>query len=437
MLIIHPCSRNSRLSRFAEGFEPTHVGCYRDSIPRHFVVDFIRPRRDAAFDTLEIFEALLPQEVERLQGTHSGFAVQIVLRVRIEFRETFVDLAQRQQRHAVHFRDLVFVRFTNVNDLDAEARIIQRLLHVLHGDFVGIADGLGGGGLDAAELIVINQLLDRRVVTTDRARGIATQLEFAELHVERVEEQQASDHGRAFAQREFQNLRRLNATDDAGQHAEDAAFCATRHHAGRRRFGIQTAVARAAEVRREHAGLALEPEDRAIDIRLLEQHAGVVSEIARREIVRAVHHDIVGADEIEGVAGIDRGVVDDHFDVRIDARDGFFGGNRFGATHIRVRVENLPLQIGIIHRVEIHDADLADARSGKIHRYGRAETARANAQDAGGFDLLLPRQTDFRQDQMPRVTADFFVVQLHDKIETSSSLQVRTKAGEIKSGINA
>jgi hypothetical protein len=76
-------------------------------------------------------------------------------------------------------------------------------------------------------------------------------------------------------------------------------------------------------------------------------------------------------------------------------------------------VENLPLQIGIIHGVEIHDADLADARGGEIHGDGRAESARADAQDAGGFDLLLPGQTDFRQDQMPRVTADFFVVQLH------------------------
>ncbi len=45
--------------------------------------------------------------------------------------------AQRQQQHAVHFRDFVFVRFAHVNDLDAEARIIERLLHVLHGDFVG------------------------------------------------------------------------------------------------------------------------------------------------------------------------------------------------------------------------------------------------------------------------------------------------------------
>ncbi len=46
-----------------------------------------------AVDALEIFEALLPQEVQRLQRAHAGFAVQIVLLVRIEFGEALFDLA--------------------------------------------------------------------------------------------------------------------------------------------------------------------------------------------------------------------------------------------------------------------------------------------------------------------------------------------------------
>ena len=53
--------------------------------------------------------------------------------------------------------------------LGRKSSIIQRLLHVLPGDFVGIADGFGGRGGDAAELIVINQLLDRRMIAADRA----------------------------------------------------------------------------------------------------------------------------------------------------------------------------------------------------------------------------------------------------------------------------
>ena len=81
-----------------------------------------------------------------------------------------------------------------------------------------------------------------------------------------------------------------------------------------------------------------------------------------------------------------------------------------GPAHVGVRVENLPLQIGIIHRVEIHDAELADAGGGEIHGDGRAEAARADAQDAGAFDFLLAGQTDFRQNQMPRIPADFVIV---------------------------
>ena len=151
------------------------------------------------------------------------------------------------------------------------------------------------------------------MVAADGALRIAAQFQFAELHVERVEQQQAADERSAFAERELQNFRGLDAADDAGQHAEHAAFRATRHHAGRRRFGIKTAIARPAQMRREHAGLAFEAENGAVDVRLLEQHAGVVGEIARREIVRAVHDDVVWADDFERVFAGDAGVVDDDF----------------------------------------------------------------------------------------------------------------------------
>ena len=155
-------------------------------IPRHVAVNLVRPRRDAAFDALDVFEALLAQEIQRLQRAHAGFAVQIILLVRVEFGEAFVELAQRQQRHAGDLGNLVFVGFAHVHDLDVEARIIERLLHVLHGDLVGIA---GGFRLrhDAAEGLVINQFLDRRLFAANRTRRIFAQFQFAELHVERIE----------------------------------------------------------------------------------------------------------------------------------------------------------------------------------------------------------------------------------------------------------
>ena len=168
-------------------------------------------------------------------------------------------------------------------------------------------------------------------------------------------------------------------------------------------------------MRREDAGHALETEDGAVDIRLLQQHTGVVGQIARRKIIRAIHDDVVRADEVERVFGRDARVVDNNFTMRIDAANGFPGRFSLGATHVGIRVENLALQIGIIHGVEIHDADLADAGGGEIHRDGRAKATRADAQNARGFDFLLPGQTDFGQNQMPRIPANLFIVQFHNE----------------------
>src|SRR5439155_14573356 len=103
------------------------------------------------------------------------------------------------------------------------------------------------------------------------------------------------------AQLEFQYSRRLTTTDYSGQDAEHPAIGETGHHAGRGRFGIKAAITRSAQVRREDAGLALETKDRAVNIGLAEQHAGVVGQVARRKIVRAVHNDVVWLDDIEGV----------------------------------------------------------------------------------------------------------------------------------------
>ena len=125
------------------------------------------------------------------------------------------------------------------------------------------------------------------------ALRIAAEAEFAEFHFERVEEEQAADERTALAEGEFQDFRGLDGADDAGQNAQDAAFGATGDHAGRRRFGIKAAVTRAVEMRREDAGLALEPEDRAVNVGLFEQDAGVVGEVAGGKIVRAIDDDVV------------------------------------------------------------------------------------------------------------------------------------------------
>jgi len=44
---------------------------------------------------------------------------------------------------------------------------------------------------------------------------------------------------------------------------------------------------------------------------------------------------------------------------------------------------------------------------------GEPSPARADAQDAGGLDFLFGLPDHFGQNQVPRITADFVIVQFH------------------------
>ena len=357
---------------------------------------------------------MVAEEAHGLQRANATLAVNVILHVRIQLGEVLPERAQRHERHALDVRDLVFVEFAHVDDLDAALRLVERLLHFLHGHLVGIPHGHRGFRRDAAELFVINQRRDRRLLAADRALRIAPQTQLAELHVERVEQQQTPHERSPLAQRELQNLRRLNAPDDARQHPQHAALGAARHHPRRRRLGIKAAVTRPAQVRREDTRLSVEAENRPVNIGLLQDHARVVREVARREIVRAIHDDVVLPDDLERVLAAQAHVVAHDFHVRIDLVDRLLGRLGFRAAHIARAVNDLPLKVREIHRVEIDEADFANARRREIHRNRRTQPARTDAQHARRADFFLPGHAHFREDEVARVAADFVVVQLHN-----------------------
>ena len=70
-------------------------------------------------------------------------------------------------------------------------------------------------------------------------------------------------------------------------------------------------------------------------------------------------------------------------------------------------MKNLALQIREIDPIEIDQSDRAHSRGREIKRGRRTEPARADAQDARGFDPALPGCVNFRHDQMPRITREF------------------------------
>src|SRR5580658_1335338 len=126
----------------------------------------------------------------------------------------------------------------------------------------------------------------------ERALRIFAQLEFAEAHGERVEEQQTAHERFTDADDELQRLGRLNRADDSGKHAEHAAFGARGDEARRRRLWIQAAIAGAIGIT-EDGYLAFEAENGAVNIGFSEEDARVVNEIARGEIIGAVHDEVV------------------------------------------------------------------------------------------------------------------------------------------------
>ena len=235
--------------------------------------------------------------------------------------------------------------------------------------------------------------------------GFFLQLELAEAHGERVDEQKAADERLALAEDELDDLGGLNDADQAGQDAQHAALGAAWNHAGRRRLGIEAAIA-GALARGKDAGLAFEAEDRPVDVGLAQQHAGIVDQVARGEVVSAVGDDVVVLEDLEGVGAREHGLVLDDVERGIERDEFFFGGVELFAANVFGRVDDLALQIAGVDDVEVDEAQCADAGRGQIERERRAESARAHAENACGFQLLLALHAHLGQDEVARVAGE-------------------------------
>ena len=156
-----------------------------------------------------------------------------------------------------------------------------------------------GAARCAAELVVVDELRDLARAAR-RARRVARHAYRVEAHAERVDQQQPPGERVARAEDQLDRLGRLDRADEARQHAEHAPLRAARHEARRGRRREEAAVARPVG-RREHRRLPLEAEHRAVDVRLPEQHARVVRQVARGEVVGAVDDEVVAADDLERV----------------------------------------------------------------------------------------------------------------------------------------
>src|SRR5262249_47820484 len=131
----------------------------------------------------------------------------------------------------------------------------------------------------------------------------------------------------------------------------------------------------------EHAGLPFKAEDRTVYVWLAGQHAGIVYEIAGGEVVGAVSDDVEFAEEFKRIfAGEARFKLAD-LQKRIDRLEFLYRGVQLLASDVRCRVNDLALQIGVIHHVKIDNSQSADTGRGQVQGKWRAQASCADTQD--------------------------------------------------------
>ena len=228
---------------------------------------------------------------------------------------------------------------------------------------------------DVEGVRVVLQFRDRRMLAADRALRVAVDLDLAEFQGFGVVGQQAAGQQVADAEQELDGLGGLERADHARQHADHARLGAGGNRVLRRRLRKDAAVAgRLAGFDRQR--LPVEPQNAAVGVRLLPEHAGIVDQELRREIVGAVDHEIVVGNQRGDIGSADPFLMRVHRHVGIDGPHLFRGRNDLGLADVGGEMDDLPLQVGHVHHVRIGNADGADARRGEVERDGRAEAAR-------------------------------------------------------------
>src|SRR5437899_4511857 len=374
------------------------------SVPRHLGLDPLRPFVDAADEVLHFAEAELSEEVRDPSGTRAGLAVHHDLVRGAQLVDPIRNLCDGHEDRTIEARDLPLRRLADIEEDRCLPRI-ESLLELVGGNLELLPDLLRRAA-EATEFLVVDQLLDRGVRATDRALRVLPQLQLAELHAKGVEHEEAADQRVAFTEEEFDRLACLDRSYDPREDAEDATLRARGHEPGRRWFRIEAPVARPLR-REEDARLTFEPEDRPVDVRLLQEDGRIIHEVPGREVVRPIDDHVVVTQDVQRVLGRQASLVGLDIDVRIDLRDPLSRHFDFLATDVLRAVQYLSLEIRLVDHVEVDDPEAANPRRAQILRERDPEAARADDQGGRLFELQLSRHPDLREDQVPRVPLDF------------------------------
>ena len=237
------------------------------------------------------------------------------------------------------------------------------------------------------------------LLAAHRARGHARDLDLVERHGAAVVLQQAVVQRLAGAGEHLDHLERLDGADEAGDGAEHAGLRAADDAGRRRRLGKQAAVAGRLAALDGHRQ-ARHAQHGAVDQRLAAQHAGVVEQVARREVVHGGHDDVVAVDHGERGGGAQaRGVrLERHLGV--ERRQPLRRHLGLAPADVGGREQDLALQVGELDDVVVDDADAADAGGGEIEEHRRAEPAGADDEHRAGAQRVLAALADLLEDEL-------------------------------------
>ena len=148
-------------------------------------------------------------------------------------------------------------------------------------------------------------------------------------------------------------------------------------------------------------------------IRFSLKDAGVVYEIFGCGVVGAVDDEVPGADQLTHVVGVYDGM--DRHDLYVWVEGGYplHGALHLWSADVACRVKYLPLEIGAVHYVEIHDSKPSDARGGEIECSRRAEPAGTDDKNLRGHQSPLSVEADLLQQDLSIVTLCLFVCHSH------------------------
>ncbi len=161
------------------------------------------------------------------------------------------------------------MRLTHIYHADTRAGVQARFQFAgSDGRYVTLQPALLGLGLpNAAELLVVDQLVDGWILPADRALRVLLQAQLTEPHAQRIEQQQSANQRHASTDDQLDGLVGLQRPDDAGQHAQHATLGARGDEPRRWRLAKEATVA-GAFLCVEDRYLALESEDRAVHVGL-------------------------------------------------------------------------------------------------------------------------------------------------------------------------